>query len=69
MTYKSLWGDVSESGNRLNITRVFYEQHQAINKFFDPYSVSGQGTLNLIDEFGFGSFSPKATTICINFNI
>ena len=22
------------------------------------YSVSGQGTLNLIDEFGFGSFSP-----------
>ena len=30
----------------------------AINRFFDPYSVSGQGTLNLIDEFGFGSFSP-----------
>ena len=29
-------------------------------RFFDPYSVSGQGTLNLIDEFGFGSFSPAA---------
>ena len=57
---QALWGDVSESGERLNITRVFYEATPAINKFFDPYSVSGQGTLNLIDEFGFGSFSPAA---------
>ena len=57
---QALWGEASESGNRLNITRVFYEATPAINKFFDPYSVSGQGTLNLIDEFGFGSFSPAA---------
>ena len=57
---QALWGDVSESGNRLNITKVFYEATPAINRFFDPYSVSGQGTLNLIDEFGFGSFSPAA---------
>ena len=33
-------------------------KHHLIQRFFDPYSVSGQGTLNLIDEFGFGSFSP-----------
>ena len=57
---QSLWADVSESGNRINVTKVFYEATPAINKFFDPYSVSGQGTLNLIDEFGFGSFSPAA---------
>jgi hypothetical protein len=56
----SLWADVSESGNRIDITRVFYEATPAINRFFDPYSVSGQGTLNLIDEFGFGSFSPAS---------
>jgi len=55
---QALWGDVSESGNRIDITRVFYEATPAINRFFDPYSVSGQGTLNLIDEFGFGGFSP-----------
>jgi hypothetical protein len=54
---------VSESGERIDITRVFYEQTPAINRFFDPYSVSGQGTLNLIDEFGFGSFSPAAQFI------
>jgi hypothetical protein len=54
---------VSESGNRIDVTRVFYEETPAINRFFDPYSVSGQGTLNLIDEFGFGSFSPAAQFI------
>ena len=60
---QSLWGDVSESGNRIDITKVFHEASPAIQRFFDPYSVSGQGTLNLIDEFGFGSFSPAAQFI------
>ena len=56
----TLFADVSESGKRIDVVRVFHEPTPAINRFFDPYSVSGQGTLNLIDEFGFGSFSPAA---------
>lgn len=60
---QALWGDVSESGERIDITKVYYETTPAINRFFDPYSVSGQGTMNLIDEFGFGSFSPAAQFI------
>jgi hypothetical protein len=56
----TLFADVSESGKKIDIVRVFHEATPAINRFFDPYSVSGQGTLNLIDEFGFGSFSPSA---------
>jgi len=60
---QSLWGSVSESGERIDVTKVFYETTPAISRFFDPYSVSGQGTLNLIDEFGFGSFSPAAQFI------
>lgn len=60
---QALFGDVSESGERIQVTRVFHEPTPAINRFFDPYSVSGQGTLNLIDEFGFGSFSPAAQFI------
>lgn len=59
----TLFASVSESGNRIEVTRVFHEPTPAINRFFDPYSVSGQGTLNLIDEFGFGSFSPAAQFI------
>ena len=57
---QTLFADVSESGERIDVTKVYYETTPAINRFFDPYSVSGQGTLNLIDEFGFGSFSPAA---------
>ena len=56
----TLWADVNESGSRIEIVKVFQEPTPAINRFFDPYSVSGQGTLNLIDEFGFGSYSPAA---------
>ena len=60
---QTLFADVSESGERIDVTRVYYESSPAIQRFFDPYSVSGQGTLNLIDEFGFGSFSPAAQFI------
>ena len=60
---QTLFADVSESGERIDVTKVFFETTPAIQRFFDPYSVSGQGTLNLIDEFGFGSFSPAAQFI------
>ena len=48
------------SGSTIDITRVFYEATPAIARFFDPYSVGAQGTLNLMSELGFGSFSPAA---------
>lgn len=57
------WASTHEGGKRIDITKVFYDVTPAINRFFDPYSISGQGTLNLIDEFGFGSFSPAAQFI------
>jgi hypothetical protein len=44
----------------IDVTRVYYESTPAIQRFFDPYSVGGQGTLNLLDEMGFGSYSPAA---------
>ena len=48
------------SGSTVDVTRVFYEATPAITRFFDPYSVGAQGTLNLISELGFGQFSPAA---------
>jgi hypothetical protein len=60
---QTLWSDVNEDSQSISVTRVYYEATPAIQRFFDPYSVSGQGTLNLIDEFGFGSFSPAAQFI------
>jgi len=60
----------SESGKKFNeifsgsstvdVTKVFYEATPAIARFFDPYSVGAQGTLNLMSELGFGQFSPAA---------
>ena len=44
----------------VDVTRVYHEATPAIQRFFDPYSVGGQGTLNLLDEMGFGSYSPAA---------
>jgi len=44
----------------IDVTRVFHEETPAISRFFDPYSVGAQGTLNLMSELGFGNFSPAA---------
>lgn len=48
------------SSSKFEITKVFFESTPAIQRFFDPYSVGAQGTLNLLDEFGFGQYSPAA---------
>jgi riboflavin synthase alpha subunit len=50
----------SHYGEKLTITKIFYEGIPAISRFFDPYAVSAVGTMNLMDEFGFSSFSPAA---------
>ena len=43
-----------------DVVKVYYEAIPAITRFFDPYSVGAQGTLNLISELGFGNYSPAA---------
>ena len=57
---QSLWSAVSESGNRLEVRRVWHERDPAIKKFFDPFAGGasyGLGTQNLLNEFGFGNYS------------
>jgi hypothetical protein len=44
----------------VDVTRVYHEATPAIARFFDPYSVGAQGTLNLMSELGFGNYSPAA---------
>ena len=55
---QSLWADDNESGNRLVITRVFYEAVPAITRFFDPFVGTGVGSQTMLDGFGFGNMSP-----------
>ena len=51
---------IFSGSSTVDVTKVFYEATPAIARFFDPYSVGAQGTLNLMSELGFGNFSPAA---------
>ena len=54
------FSDIFSGSSTIDVMKVYYEATPAIQRFFDPYSVGGQGTLNLMDEMGFGSYSPAA---------
>jgi|TARA_Y100000389_G_scaffold202814_1_gene249312 hypothetical protein len=57
----ALWADVSESGNAIELKKVFYEETPAVQRYFDPYAGTGAGSMNLLDQFGFGNYSPAVT--------
>jgi hypothetical protein len=52
--------DIFSGSSTIDVFRVYHEAVPAITRFFDPYSVGAQGTLNLISELGFGNYSPAA---------
>ena len=54
------FNEIFSGSSTIDVTKVFYEATPAIARFFDPYSVGAQGTLNLMSELGFGNFSPAA---------
>ena len=55
-----LIADASGSG-AIEIKRVYYEGTPAIQRFFDPYATTGYGTINLVQGFGFGDYSPAVS--------
>lgn len=57
---QTLWGSVSESGNRIEIRKIWHDRSPAINRYFDPFAGGaggGVGIQNLLGEFGWGSYS------------
>ena len=56
-------GEASESGASIEVKRVFYEASPATARYFDPYAMTGFGTMNMLDGFGFGSMSPAITFV------
>ena len=56
-----LWASVSESGASIEIKRVFHEVTPAITRYFDPYVGTGAGTQQMLDSFGWGSYSPSVS--------
>jgi hypothetical protein len=51
---------IFSGSSTVDVSKVFHEAIPAITRFFDPYSVGAQGTLNLMSELGFGNYSPAA---------
>ena len=54
----SLIADDVESGNAIEVRKVFYESSPAITRYFDPYAGTGDGSYNMLDSFGWGNNSP-----------
>jgi hypothetical protein len=49
---------ISESGNHIEIKRIYYNAPPAIVRYFDPYAGTGTGIQSLMQTFGFGNMSP-----------
>lgn len=49
---------ISESGNHIEIKKIYYEATPAIVRYFDPYAGTGTGIQSLMQTFGFGNMSP-----------
>ena len=49
-----------DSGDSIEVRKVFYEAPPAILRYFDPFAGTGTGLQSLMDAFDFGSFSPGA---------
>lgn len=56
-----LWADVSESGKRIEIKRVYHNEDPAIVRYFDPQTDTGRGTQTMLEGFGWGSYSPAVS--------
>ena len=55
---QSLWGDVSESFDRIEVRRIFHDISPAAARIYDPFSMTGMSYSNVLNEMGFAGYSP-----------
>ena len=54
----TLYADVKEGGDAIEIRKIHYEGSPAVTRYFDPYAGTGDGSYNMLDSFGWGNNSP-----------
>jgi len=59
---QGVWADISESGKRIEVQRVFNSPPAAVSRFYDPYAGSFDQR-QLLDAFGFGNVSPAISFV------
>jgi len=57
-----------EPNDSIEIKRVFYDAPPAITRYFDPYAGTGTGMIDLMDSFGWGSYSPAINFLMMPLN-
>ena len=55
---QKLWADEVEGGARIEIMRVFHDFPPAFARIYDPFSMTGMAYSNVLNELGFGAYSP-----------
>lgn len=54
----NVWAQSQGIQGRIELKRIFYEAPPAITRYFDPYAGTGTGMMQMLDSFGWGSYSP-----------
>tara|TARA_R110002020_G_scaffold41891_1_gene123095 strand:- start:3049 stop:4197 length:1149 start_codon:yes stop_codon:yes gene_type:complete len=57
-----------DPNDSIEIKRIFYEAPPAITRYFDPYAGTGTGMIDLMDSFGWGSYSPAINFLMMPIN-
>lgn len=52
------WAISQSISGGIEIRRIYYEAPPAITRYFDPYAGTGVGMMQMLDSFGWGSYSP-----------
>jgi hypothetical protein len=64
----STWAVSQGIQGRIEIKRIFYEASPAITRYFDPYAGTGTGMMQMLDSFGWGSYSPAINFMLMPIN-
>ena len=55
---QELWGNPVEDCNRIEVMKVFHDFPPAFARIYDPFSMTGMSYSNVLNELGFGAYSP-----------
>jgi hypothetical protein len=55
---QALIGDTIEHCDRIEVKRVFHYRPPAFARIYDPFSMTGMSYSNVLQELGFGAYSP-----------
>ena len=55
---QALIGDTKEKCARITVRRVFHDRPPASARIYDPFSMTGMSYSNVLQELGFGAYSP-----------